>query len=143
MSAHRTTRALLAARPGLMRNALTAYLRAVPGVSVDIITDFSEKILPAIAKHPPNTLILDADVVDDLAMLLRRLHTEQPNLNCIVLADSVVQREAALAAGADHVLLKGFLDERLGQAVLNGRASARPADDLSKSNTQHHTWRLS
>jgi hypothetical protein len=45
-----------------------------------------------------------------------------------VLADNVAQREAALTAGAHHALLKGFLDERLSQAVLSTKANTQKSE---------------
>jgi DNA-binding NarL/FixJ family response regulator len=128
MGAPRITRTLLVAKPGLMRNALTAYLRAMPGVTVDTVGELSDTVLPVVLQRHPNAVILDADVTDDLLTLLGQLHAQQPNLNYIVLADSVAQQEAALAAGADYALLKGFLDERLGQAVLSSEANAQKSE---------------
>ena len=118
MSISQPVHTLVVARPGLMRNALIAYLRAMPGVEVDVIADLPSAGALGVPRNHLDTLIIDAAAPADLMGLLRQLNAERPDLHCIVLADSLAQEKAALAAGAGAALLKGFLDERLGQAVL-------------------------
>ena len=94
----------------------------MPGVEVDVVADLpSAAALGALHNHL-DTLIIDAAAPADLMGLLRQLNAERPDLNCIVLADSLAQEKAALAAGAGSALLKGFLDERLGRVVLKPAA---------------------
>lgn len=112
---------LVAARPGVMRNSLLAFLRTSPLVQVIAIADDTATLLNHLRREPFATLVLDADLCDRflLVYLLRQLHSEYPLLNCVVLVNNLRQQHLAREAGASTALLKGFLDERLRTAVLN------------------------
>jgi DNA-binding NarL/FixJ family response regulator len=106
----------------ILRRAVTAYLRSLPGALVVRSLSSLAETLPALDRECPGILVLDADAWEagccappmDLPAILRRVC---PGLSLIALADSAEQVEKCLASGADAALQKGCLDERLGQAI--------------------------
>lgn len=110
---------LIAAKPGLLRDSLLAFLRATLRIEIVAQVDEPGATLEAVRCHQPHTLVVDADLTQDaLLALIRQLRAEQPSLNCVVLVNGLGQQRTFLAAGVDHALLKGFLDDRLNRAVL-------------------------
>jgi len=113
---------LVVAKPGLMRNSLLAFLRATLQVEVVALAEDTAAALQAARQHKLDVLVLDTDLLEDgYVGLLQQLHSEQPALKCIVLSDTIHQQQKSLAAGASVALLKGFLDERLWDALVDHR----------------------
>ncbi len=109
----------VATRSDLMRRSLTAFLQANPELNVTALSNDVTSILTYSHQNRPDVLILDAALSDEvLPMLIEQLHTKHPALNCVVLVDTVQQQKSSLQAGANHALLKGFLDDQLTRAVL-------------------------
>jgi CheY-like chemotaxis protein len=102
---------------GILRSALLTYLRSIPGVTVEAAVAGPQDVLPLLQQRLPNVVILDADLTGDFLGLLQNLQSSQPQINLIALVNNPQQQPEALAAGATHALLKGFLDERLRQAI--------------------------
>lgn len=110
---------LIAVRPGLMRDALLTFLRAMRGVEVIALLDKPATALEAAHRCRPHTLVVDSDLSEEaLLVVVQQLRAELPALNSVILVNSLRQQRAFLAAGANHALLKGCLDERLQTAVL-------------------------
>ena len=110
---------LIVAKPGLMRNSLVAYLRGVMAIEIVALADDTLAGLLASRQNHPQVLLMDADISEEETLwLMRQLRCEQPAVNFIVLTDHVSQRQLFITAGANQVLLKGFLDERLRRAIL-------------------------
>jgi len=111
---------LIAAKPGLMRDSLLAFLRAISEIEIGVVVSASEAVVSTVRRHRAHTLIMDATLSEEasLLQLVRLLKAERPALNCVVLANSLRQQRAFLSAGTDHVLLKGHLDARLRIAVV-------------------------
>jgi DNA-binding NarL/FixJ family response regulator len=105
------------AAPGLMCESLVTFLESIRGVHVAAVLDSSCAALPVHADDA-HVVIVDGNANKDLVAQLAVLHARAPRFRWIVLIDNVQQQRVFLAAGADSVLLKGFLDERLEQAVL-------------------------
>jgi DNA-binding NarL/FixJ family response regulator len=103
---------------GILRSALLTYLRCIPGVEVQAAVACSAEIPPLLRQRQPQSVILDADLTGDFLALIKHLQGLDSQINLIALVNSPQQQAAALAAGATHALLKGFLDERLRQAIL-------------------------
>jgi len=115
-----STVVLIAAKPGIMRNSLQAYLRTLAQVSDILLADDALDAFRIVCAHNPALMIVDADLAEsEILGLVRQARTEKPRLRIVALVESMRQRQMSLAAGADHGLLKGFLDEQLGQTVIN------------------------
>jgi two-component system response regulator DesR len=123
-----TVRVLVAARPGLMRNALTAFLIGIAPVYVLALTeDASTTAATARARHP-DVLVVDGDLSEvEVLDILQQLRAELPALRSVILANTLQQQRRFLAAGASRVLLKGLLDDRLTAAVLDCPRAGEPA----------------
>jgi DNA-binding NarL/FixJ family response regulator len=111
---------LIVAKPGLMRNSLLAFLRATPGVDVVALVDSTASALQLAHLLHPEVVLVDTDLSEDgVLAMVRQLQVEQPRLRSIVLSESIQQQQQSLQAGARQALIKGFLDERLREAILN------------------------
>jgi DNA-binding NarL/FixJ family response regulator len=120
MSRNRQVSTLVVAKPGLMRNSLLAFLRATPGVDVVALVDSTTAALLLARNLFPDVVLVDTNLSEDgVLSMVRQLQLERPHLRSIVLAESVHQQQQALLAGASQALVKGFLGERLRDAVLN------------------------
>ena len=119
-------RVLVAAKPDLMRNSLVSYLRVIPRVDILAPADDTSTAIGLARSQQPDALVADVNLSEaDLLYLVKLLRNEQPKLNCIVLADNVQQKQVFLSAGANCVLLKGFLDDRLKKALLTSLPRGR------------------
>jgi DNA-binding NarL/FixJ family response regulator len=80
--------------------------------------DDGSSALRVVAEQHPALVVLDADVLGvEVRRGLEDIRAGWPQVRCIVLASDAQQRQAAEAAGADQVLLKGFLAAELFKAV--------------------------
>ena len=106
--------ALLAARPGRMRDSLRALLAACPRIgAVDKAGD-GAAALRRVAGQRPALLVLDTNLPDGAARkVLGQVRSRWPETRCLVLVESVRGREIAKAAGADRVLVRGFSTSEL------------------------------
>ncbi|MFQ5813345.1 MAG: response regulator [Anaerolineae bacterium] len=120
------TSTLVVARPGLMCDSLLIFLQATHGVEVVAVVDDLAAALEAVRRLHPHTLVVDADLPSEEALLslVQQIHAELPALNIVAVVNSFRQQRAFLAAGAGHALLKGCLDERLRAAVVGVPANA-------------------
>lgn len=120
---------LVVAKPGLMRNSLLAFLRATPGVDVVALVDNTAAALQLARTLRPAVLLVDTNLAEDGVFgMVRELRAEQPGLRSIVLSESIPQKQKSLQAGASQALIKGFLDERLRQAILFGVENTHPVE---------------
>jgi DNA-binding NarL/FixJ family response regulator len=96
---------LVLATDGSPRHELHSFLKSIPDLR---LLETSGDGLP-LGQAPPDLIVLDASTPgpDDRAFL-RELATRLPTARCVVLVGSPGQVKAALAAGADRVLLAGF-----------------------------------
>ena len=121
---------LIAARPGLLRNSLLTFLHGLPLVEILGPVDSPADALLALRTGLPQVLIVDADLLaGGLVELLRQVRLDCPGITSIALVNTVAQQRQLLKVGAGHALLKGFLDNRLEQAVLGYMPPARTQDE--------------
>jgi DNA-binding NarL/FixJ family response regulator len=114
---------LVVAKPGLMRNSLLAFLRATPGVDIVALVDNATTALQMARILRPAVLLVDTNLAEnDVLVMIRELRAEQPAVRSIVLSESIQEQQQSLQVGASHALIKGFLDDRLRQAILYGTA---------------------
>jgi DNA-binding NarL/FixJ family response regulator len=109
---------LIVARPGIMRNSLLSYLRAIPSVQSILLANDVETALQAIRVSNPKLIVMDSDLTEqEMFSLAGRVRTEHPNIKLILLVESIRQQKQSLDLGVHYALLKGFLDEPLRHAV--------------------------
>lgn len=115
-----STLVMIAAKPGIMRNSLQSYLRTIPNLHDIALADDATSAMQMVCAQNPRVLIVDADLSEaELLGLVQQARHEKPQLRIVALVDNMRQRDLCLSAGANHALLKGFLDDQLRQAVLN------------------------
>lgn len=101
------TLVLIVARPGPLRDGLRALLTAIPQIDRIIQIDDIAVALSVIAEQRPALVLLDCIPRSvEWCTAVRRVKVESPETRTIVLAEDVLQQQAAQAA-ADVVLLKG------------------------------------
>ena len=95
---------LIVARPGELRDGLSALLAATGKVGRITQADDGQAALALIGQSCPLVAVLDWDPTGgDLPTLLKRIKAECPGTKCLVLADGVEQQREAEFAGADKV----------------------------------------
>ena len=109
---------LIVAKPGELRDGLSALLAAMGKVGRITQADDGQAALALIGKLCPQVAVLDWDLTGgDLPTLLKRIKAECPRTKCLVLTDGVEQQREAESAGADVTVLKGFPAARLVQTL--------------------------
>jgi DNA-binding NarL/FixJ family response regulator len=105
---------LVAARPGRVRDGLQALLAAIPQIEIIGHADDGASALECVAEHKPALVLLDTNLPDgQVWTVLKQIKMRCPQARCLIISDTSQQRQAAKAAGADGVLLKGFLAAEL------------------------------
>jgi DNA-binding NarL/FixJ family response regulator len=109
---------LIVARAGVLRNGLCALLSAaLEGSTVEAVDGLSPA-LKAMRECPPEMVFLDQGITFDfLAEAIRTVKSASQNSRCVVIVESSQQAQAALNAGADDALRKGFSAAQLFQLV--------------------------
>jgi DNA-binding NarL/FixJ family response regulator len=110
---------LIVSKPGIMRDSLVSFLRALSDVQTIWIAGDTATAWQMHLDHPVDTIVMDSNLSEsEMLELLQRVRAHQPAANVITLVESIRQQQQCLAAGARHALLKGFLNEQLRDAVL-------------------------
>lgn len=110
--------AWVVAPPGRLGEGWRALLLATQEIADVRQVDSTSSAQGALEVPGPDLVLLDAEAFGDAAwVLLDRVRAKAPHCRCIVLVSSVHQRRRALAAGADAVLIKGFLAAELSATV--------------------------
>jgi DNA-binding NarL/FixJ family response regulator len=100
---------LIVARPGRLRDALSALLTTIPGLRIVGQADDGPSVLRMVAERHPTLVLLDSTLPDDeVKAVVRQIKAHWPQIRCIVLAGNPEQQQIVRNAGADEVLLKGY-----------------------------------
>lgn len=100
---------LIVARPGRLRDALSALLTTIPRLEIVGQADDSSSALKMVAEHHPTLVLLDSTLLDDeVKAMVKQIKTRWPQIRCIVLAGNPEQQQIVRSAGADDVLLKAY-----------------------------------
>jgi DNA-binding NarL/FixJ family response regulator len=109
---------MVAAAPGIQRDALISLLRAQPNLVVIATADDQDALRRMLAVTPVEIMVLDGGILGSAGTdLIRWLRKEYPGARCVVLANRTAQCAVYKYAGADAALLKGCLDEQLLAAI--------------------------
>ncbi len=104
-----TVLALIAAKPGRLRDSLRALLTAIPQIDVVNQVDEGPLALKMVTQFHPTLVLLDSNLPSsEIQSTLKRIKGELPQPRCIVLVDNDQQQCDANNSGADAVLVKGF-----------------------------------
>lgn len=100
---------LIVAKPGRLRDALYALLKAASLRDIVGQVDDGPVALKVVAEYDPSLVLLDSLLSDDeVKTMVGQIKACQPQTRCLVLANTVEQQQVAKRAGADEVVLKGF-----------------------------------
>ncbi len=93
----------------LHRQEQISFLESIPELELlEPACDF-QSFWEALCSQHPDLVIFDESLFAEPGLQpLRRLKAEYPETACIVFAGKYQQMAQAAAAGADHVLLRGF-----------------------------------
>lgn len=111
---------IIVSRPGVMRQALQSALALFPHIEITGAVGGGLSALNLARKTPPALLIIDSGLIEDeMEALLSQIKQEQPQVRCLVLAETTRQKEAFMALGADAVALRNEPAEHLMTALDN------------------------
>jgi DNA-binding NarL/FixJ family response regulator len=99
---------LIVGVPGRMQESLHTLLKAVPELEVSRAEKGDWPFADAGPERPDLVLLDFGEPATELARDLAWIKANWPLANCLVLADTARQLQAARVAGADGVLLRGF-----------------------------------
>ena len=97
--------ALIVASPSSLQNGLMALLTTISQISAVMVAEEASLALRMVRDHNPALLLLDVNLPESQT-LLKQLKTDWPKTRCILLVDSVEQKEGV--TDTDAVLIKGF-----------------------------------
>jgi two-component system chemotaxis response regulator CheY len=101
---------LIVARPGRLRNSLQALLASTTQIEVVGQVDGSLELAKMIAQAMPDLVLLDVNLSRQrYETVLDQLRERWPRIRRLVLTENHRQQETARVAGADGVLMKGFV----------------------------------
>ncbi|MCJ7662088.1 MAG: response regulator [Anaerolineales bacterium] len=123
--------ALIVASPSSLQNGLMALLTTISQISAVMVAEEASLALRMVRDHHPALLLLDVNLPESQT-LLKQLKTDWPKTRCILLVDSVEQKEGVI--DADAVLIKGFPAEKL-IGTVEQLLSQREIDSPIKSNS--------
>ena len=114
----RPTLALIATRPGSLQDSLVALLTTMHQVNSVLIAEDAASALRTVAQHRPVLVVLEMDLgAEETRTALKEIKSNWPLTQCLALADGIRQKQEAVSAGADVVLIKGFTAARLIAAI--------------------------
>ena len=109
---------MVAAAPGIQRDALISLLRAQPNLIVIATADDPSALRRILAVTPVEIMVLDGGILGSAGTdFIHWLRKEYPAARCVVLVNRTAQCAVYKYAGADAALLKGCLDEQLLAAI--------------------------
>lgn len=109
---------VIAARPGAIREALKSILALFPRLEISGVADGGLSALNLVRQQKPALIVIDSGLLEDeIAALLQKIKQEQPQLRCLLLAETTRQRRVFLALNADAVILRSDTTERLALAL--------------------------
>ena len=115
---NRPTKVLIVARPGRFTQGLRALLADSAQIEVVGQVDDGPELIEIVARTRPLLVLLDVHLSKvPYLRVLKQLRARYPQVRRLVLIDSYCQREEAYNAGADGVILKGFIMPDLLRAI--------------------------
>lgn len=102
---------VLAAPPGLQREALRSLLRALAGTRVVGVHGDLGAALEAVRRDAPQVLLMDTRLAPAGEATMRRIRSAAGVLRCVVVVDGPAQEQDWLATGADAILTRGCIDD--------------------------------
>jgi len=109
MTREKSIHALVAARPGRLRDSLLLLLATVPQVADVAQADDAPSLFRQIQQRSPDFVLMDTDLdLGGSLETLRELKATSPRIPCLVIVGSARQQSLARRAGADGMLLRGF-----------------------------------
>jgi DNA-binding NarL/FixJ family response regulator len=100
---------IIFAPPGPLRQELLAFLKSISELDLANAAADPDELQKAMEQFSPQLLILaGSGSFTPVAEALAQLKRNAAPIPCLVLAENRQQIQQALAAGADHILLKGF-----------------------------------
>jgi DNA-binding NarL/FixJ family response regulator len=111
---------IIVSRPGIIHQALRTMLAPLPQIEVTAAVGGGLSALELARQNRPALLVIDSSLPEDeILALLRQIKQEQPQIHCLVVAETSRQQAAVLAQGADAVILRSDPAERLVEALNN------------------------
>jgi DNA-binding NarL/FixJ family response regulator len=110
---------LIVISPGLLQESLNSFLGMLDHLEIMGNVSTDTLALAAITGRCPNLLIIDTHNKNgDALSLVGQVKARWPGIRCLVLTESVKQKDAAKISGADEALVWGFSTSQF-LAVIN------------------------
>ncbi len=103
---------LIISPPGDLQIGLQALLTTHFDVDVLAVSKESSA-LKVIERHNPALVILDQDIPGNTAAIVHNIKTSWPEIICVVLVNNDQERQKAIDAGGDLIVIKGLPGAKL------------------------------
>ncbi|MCB0167953.1 MAG: response regulator transcription factor [Anaerolineae bacterium] len=111
---------VVAARPGAIRQALRSVLALCSQLEISGVANGGLSALSLVRQLKPALIVIDSGLLEDeIAVLLEQIKQEQPQIRCLVFADTTRQQAAFLTLGCDAVILRSEPTDRMVAALNN------------------------
>jgi len=124
--------ALIVAFPNTLQTALMALMTTISQISAVMVAEEASLALRMVKDHHPALIVIDVDFPESQT-LLKQMKTQWPLIRCIILVNSIEQKEIVI--DADAVLIKGFPVAKL-IGTVDELLSQRENDIKFKSNSK-------
>ena len=109
---------LIIARPGVLRESLSALLATMPEINVVSSTNDLDSANEFVSKRQPMICIMDiSNQGDDKEQKIDQFKSIWPEMITIVLVDTVEAKDVAEAHGFDKVVIKGSTVQQLTKTI--------------------------
>jgi DNA-binding NarL/FixJ family response regulator len=104
-------------KPGGIQESLRLMLQTIQGIRLIGQANNSRSALAMMREWNPSSILLDIDVSEEAFLFIEKVKTEMKTIRIVVIAGGLQQIKMAEAAGADHVLMRGFSINELKRAL--------------------------
>jgi DNA-binding NarL/FixJ family response regulator len=109
---------LIIARPGMLRESLSALLATLPEINVVSATNDLASSYEFVSRHQPMICIIDfSNQRDDKENKFDQLKSIRLEMKTIILVDTVEAKHVAEAHGIDKVVIKGSSVQQLTKTI--------------------------
>jgi DNA-binding NarL/FixJ family response regulator len=116
--------ALIAARPGPLRDGLALFLLTIPQIETVHQVSEAAPLLKTVSECQPALVLLDAGLPGQVPAAIEQIKAGWPQVRCLVLADTEDEIQKAQDAGADVAVLNGYPAVKFLEAI-EGLLAAR------------------
>lgn len=121
---------IIVTMPGTWQKVLHKNVTSHSSVEVVGIVHGGISAIQLAKEHTPDLLLIDASIpIDEVVAIIENVRLENAKMQCIVLADTHLQRRRAAQAGANYTLSSFNYSSKIREILADLRTDANSKDD--------------